>query len=166
MSSAQSDIEHRSSVPFLLSLILFSSHPSSIPSPMSPSWATADLGVLVPGDPPTKLYYLDSHPVPPEGPYTTLVAVHGTGFNSRIWLPLLPHLPPHTRLLAFNRRGYAGSSPPHVSASPGAGNTEGFGRQVLDLAAFVRFAVEGLGVPAAAQGEGKGGIVLFGWCVL
>ncbi|KZO93881.1 hypothetical protein CALVIDRAFT_539536 [Calocera viscosa TUFC12733] len=56
---------------------------------MAPSWSTVTLGVLVPGDPPVQLQYLDSHPTPPSVPYTTLIAVHGTGFNSRTF-PSLP----------------------------------------------------------------------------
>jgi len=130
----------------------------------SPSWSTSNLGTIVPGDPAVHLHYLDSHPSPPPVPYTTVIAVHGTGFNSRIWLPLLPHLPPNLRLLAFNRRGHAGSSAVHESKEQTSGNVEAFGRYVLDLVGFLRFAVEQLGVPATDEAEeGKGGIVLLGW---
>ncbi|EJT96884.1 hypothetical protein DACRYDRAFT_112225 [Dacryopinax primogenitus] len=131
----------------------------------SPQWSTANLGVLVPGDPVLSLRYLDSHPLPPQEPYTTIIAVHGTGYNSRIWLPLLPHLPPSVRLLAFNRRGHFGSCAPYVSSRPGSGNVDGFGRHVLDLAGFVRFAVEVLGVTPARKEGRKGGVVLLGWWI-
>ncbi|KZO93880.1 alpha/beta-hydrolase [Calocera viscosa TUFC12733] len=132
---------------------------------MSPTWSTAHLGVLVPGDAPIHLHYFDNSPSTPSAPYTTVILVHGNGFNSHIWVPSLPHLPPNTRVLAFNRRGYTGSSPPHASTQQLPGNVEAFGRYVVDLLGFLKYAVEVLGVhPAPSEGQGKkGGIVLVGW---
>ncbi|KZT58710.1 alpha/beta-hydrolase [Calocera cornea HHB12733] len=132
---------------------------------MEPTWSTAELGVLVPGDPPIHLQYFDTSPKPPSGAYTTLILVHGTGFNSRIWYPCLPHLPPSMRVLAFNRRGYTGSSPAHESSDPQPMDVEAFGRYVLDLLGFMRYAVDVLRVPPTPrEGEvNKGGIVLLGW---
>ncbi|KZO93878.1 hypothetical protein CALVIDRAFT_600361 [Calocera viscosa TUFC12733] len=129
---------------------------------MSPTWSTAHLGVLVPGDAPIHLQYFDTSPSPPSAPYTTVILVHGTGFNSHIWVPSLPRLPRNTRMLAFNRRG---SSPPHASAQQQPGNVEAFGRYVIDLLGFLKYAVEVLGVPpASSEGQGrKGSIVLVGW---
>ncbi|KZT58715.1 alpha/beta-hydrolase [Calocera cornea HHB12733] len=131
--------------------------------PMSFAWSTAELGVLCPGDDPVCLYYGDTSPdrVSLE-PYTTIIALHGTGFNSEIWNPWLQHIPTDVRLIAFNRRGFAGSSPVHQSTEVLPSNPEAYGRYVLDLLAFIKFVVEVLRVPSKSE-NGSGGIALLGW---
>ncbi|KZO93879.1 hypothetical protein CALVIDRAFT_566110 [Calocera viscosa TUFC12733] len=114
---------------------------------MSLSWSTAQLGVLVPGDEPVSLRYGDTHPGRSDAePYTTIIAFHGTGFNSIIWSPWLEHLPANVRLIAANRRGYFGSSPVHESQQLLPNNPEAFGRYVVDTLAFIKFAVDVLKV--------------------
>ncbi|EJT96898.1 alpha/beta-hydrolase [Dacryopinax primogenitus] len=129
---------------------------------MSFSWSIAELGNLVSGDQPVSLRYGDTNPRRAAGtPYTTIIALHGIGVNSNIWLPWLPHLPEDIRLLALNRRGFNGSSDLH---QPTDGNfVESYGRYLLDLVAFVKYAVEVLKIPPKDPKTGKGGIVLLGW---
>ncbi|KAF8529854.1 Alpha/Beta hydrolase protein [Gautieria morchelliformis] len=61
----------------------------------------------------TQLFYQDSGvPTLDDKPYTTLVVVHGLGYNSHIFHRL--HriaAASHVRLVTLNRRGYAGSTP-------------------------------------------------------
>ncbi|KAF8524892.1 hypothetical protein BU17DRAFT_84452 [Hysterangium stoloniferum] len=61
----------------------------------------------------TDFYYVDSGvPTLKDRPYTTLVMLHGRGFNSHIFHRLLPVAKStHIRLVLVNRRGYAGSTP-------------------------------------------------------
>ncbi|EJT96893.1 hypothetical protein DACRYDRAFT_112233 [Dacryopinax primogenitus] len=99
---------------------------------MSVTWSSADLGTLVPGDPPVTLRYFDTHPLPSnQDESTAIIALHGLGWNSKIFLPWLSHAPRDLRVLGVNRRGYEGSSPPHPQ--PGT-----FGRELIALLAFVR----------------------------
>ncbi|GAA6022948.1 hypothetical protein JCM10207_007726 [Rhodosporidiobolus poonsookiae] len=110
------------------------------------------------------LAYLDSfdllHPDERPEEYTTVVGLHGVGFNSAVWTPLLPHLPPSIRFLAYNQRSYAGSSPAFSPTQPGG--VDAMAAYVGDLMQFVGFAVQELGVREKKDG-GEGGIVLLGW---
>jgi len=131
---------------------------------MSFEWSTANLGVLVPGDEPVSLRYGDySRDRQSIGSYTTIIALHGTGFNSNIWTPWLPHLPPDIRLIVLNRRGYAGSSPLHQSRKMLPCDTESYGRDVFDVFAFIKFVADILDVPQSSVAGNAGGIVLLGW---
>ncbi|EJT96891.1 hypothetical protein DACRYDRAFT_119714 [Dacryopinax primogenitus] len=130
------------------------------------SWSTAELGSLVSGDHPVRLRYGDTHPGrTSQTPYTTIIALHGIGFNSNIWSPWLPHLPQDIRLIALNRRGFGGSSGLHQPQERlvDGTNTESYGRYLLDLLAFVKYAVKVLKLPGKDTKTGKGGIVLLGW---
>ncbi|EJT96890.1 hypothetical protein DACRYDRAFT_112230 [Dacryopinax primogenitus] len=52
---------------------------------MSFTWSTADLGVVVDGDDPITLRYGDTSPErSATPPYTTIIALHGSGFNATI----------------------------------------------------------------------------------
>ncbi|KZO93876.1 hypothetical protein CALVIDRAFT_556671 [Calocera viscosa TUFC12733] len=133
---------------------------------MSFIWSTAELGTLVPGNEPIRLRYGDTHPGrPPSERYTTIVALHGAGFNDNIWLPWISHLPSDVRLIAINRRGFSGSSATHQSCEILPNDTEAFGRYTVDLFAFIKFVVETLKVPDHKT-DGSGGIVLLGWNVI
>ncbi|GAA5890942.1 hypothetical protein JCM6882_008862 [Rhodosporidiobolus microsporus] len=89
--------------------------------------------------------------------YTTVIGLHGTGFNSVGWAPIIPHLPPSIRFLAFNQRSYAGSSPAFETKQPGA--VDATAQYVVDTMEFFNYAVEELG----AKKKEEGGVVLMGW---
>ena len=76
------------------------------------------------------------------------------------WTPLLGELPNDVRLLAFNQRAYAGSSP--ALELEEEGGTDATAAYLCDVGEFVRFAAEELGVPpVGAGGAGGGGVVLL-----
>ncbi|KZT58722.1 hypothetical protein CALCODRAFT_494633 [Calocera cornea HHB12733] len=47
------------------------------------TWAYADLGAIVPGDPPVTVRYFDTHPHISSKECTTIIALHDTGWNAR-----------------------------------------------------------------------------------
>ncbi|BGP05039.1 hypothetical protein JCM10049v2_000843 [Rhodotorula toruloides] len=93
--------------------------------------------------------------------YTTVVGLHGVGFNSAVWTPLLPALPSSIRFLAYNQRSYARSSPAFDATQPGG--TDATATYLCDLMEFLRFAVDELGVQGVDEETHEGGIVLLGW---
>ncbi|BGP45015.1 hypothetical protein JCM10450v2_000830 [Rhodotorula kratochvilovae] len=112
-----------------------------------------------------ELAYIDSwHGTPVEdrpAHYSTWIGVHGVGFNSAVWTPLLPALPANVRFLAYNQRSYAQSSPAFDAKEPGG--VDATARYLCDLMGFVRFAVEELGVPGVDEQTHEGGVMLMGW---
>ncbi|GAA5964374.1 hypothetical protein JCM21900_001432 [Sporobolomyces salmonicolor] len=92
--------------------------------------------------------------------YLTIVGLHGVGFNSAIWNPLIPSLPSDVRFLAYNQRSYTGSSPAFPAKAPGG--TDATAQYLVDLMEFVNWAVEQLELPKV-EGEGQGGVVLLSW---
>jgi len=124
---------------------------------MSLDWTTATLAPI-PGEEPIHLRYFDTGvPKSVAEPYTTIVAIHGFSSNSGAWENSAALFAKDYRFLAHNRRGYEGSSD-HYEGEP----TDAVGRYMLDLAGFVRFAAEELGVPPK-DSKGRGGIVVMGW---
>ncbi|GAA6059073.1 hypothetical protein JCM10212_002044 [Sporobolomyces blumeae] len=115
--------------------------------------------------PDVHLSYFDSwadHDPKRERPerYTTLVALHGVGFNGAVFSPLIPYLPETIRLVAYNQRSYAGSSPAFASKTPGA--VDATAAYLIDLVAFLKWTTDELDVPKKGP-DGQGGIVLLGW---
>jgi len=124
---------------------------------MALGWKTATLAPI-PGEDPIRLRYFDTGvPGGAGGAYTTLIAVHGFSSNGGAWANSAPLFGEKYRFMAHNRRGYEGSND-HYAGAPG----DAVGRYMLDLAGFVRFVVEELGVPPN-DGKGAGGVVLLGW---
>ncbi|KAF5009713.1 hypothetical protein FDECE_4059 [Fusarium decemcellulare] len=59
-----------------------------------------------------KLAYRDTGPVAGSSDYTTVVIIHGLGFHSANFIPMLPFAATHnSRLVVLNRREYPGSDP-------------------------------------------------------
>ncbi|BGP12987.1 hypothetical protein JCM10213v2_000904 [Rhodosporidiobolus nylandii] len=106
-----------------------------------------------------ELSYLDSwaslEPSARPGRHTTLVCLHGVGFNSAIWQPLLPSLTPSIRLLAYNQRSYADSSPAFPIRENGG--VDAAAAYLVDLMRFLDFAVRELGI----KEKEEGGVVLM-----
>ncbi|ORY54860.1 Alpha/Beta hydrolase protein [Leucosporidium creatinivorum] len=93
--------------------------------------------------------------------YTTIIGLHGVGFNSAIWTPLLPHLPASTRFIAYNQRSYTGSSPAYQSEKEGG--TDATAAYLGDLLAFLEWVVAEVKLPGVDDATSEGGIVLLGW---
>ncbi|EJT98476.1 alpha/beta-hydrolase [Dacryopinax primogenitus] len=125
---------------------------------MALDWKTATLAP-VPGEESIHLRYFDTGV--PEGvsePYTTIIAIHGFSSNAGAWANSASiFAKTGFRFIAHNRRGYEGSSEYYEGPVKDA-----VGRYMLDLAGFVRFAVDELDIPSK-DARGRGGIVLMGW---
>ncbi|KZP00907.1 alpha/beta-hydrolase [Calocera viscosa TUFC12733] len=132
---------------------------------MSFASATVQLPVLVPGDKPAEFKYFDSQPAGSgPAPKTTIVAVHGTCFDSAIWEPWLPSLRANNiRLLSYNRRGYEGSPPLYKEDPPSKGLVQTTVRYTCDMLGFLKYAVDELGVQQTDKSTKTGGVVLLGW---
>jgi hypothetical protein len=72
-----------------------------------------------------------------------------------VWTPLLPFLPPTLRFVAYNQRGYTGSSPAFDIKREGG--VDAAGAYLSDAMEFFRFAVEELGAKTVEEG----GVVLL-----
>ncbi|GAA5962073.1 hypothetical protein JCM3765_005512 [Sporobolomyces pararoseus] len=109
-----------------------------------------------------ELAYIDSFSQlqPEERPkkYTTILAIHGVGFNSAVFSPLIPHLPSNVRLLAYNQRSYRGSSPAFRGKEKGGSDTTA--RYLEDFLEFVDWSVRNLNLTSKEDG---GQVVVLGW---
>ncbi|GAA5922235.1 alpha/beta fold hydrolase [Sporobolomyces koalae] len=110
-----------------------------------------------------RLSYIDSfsllkpHERPPT--YQTILAVHGVGFNSAIFSPLIPHLSSTTRFIAYNQRSCTGSSPAYESRAKGG--TDVTARYLKDMLEFLEWCIECLELPRKT--EAGGGVVVLSW---
>ncbi|GAA5853451.1 hypothetical protein JCM8547_002462 [Rhodosporidiobolus lusitaniae] len=89
--------------------------------------------------------------------FTTIFALHGVGFNSAVWTPILPLLPPSIRFIAYNQRSYKGSSQAVEIKEPGG--VDAAAQYFVDMLDMFEFCVEELG----AKKVEEGGVVLLGW---
>ncbi|GAA6007207.1 hypothetical protein JCM11491_003044 [Sporobolomyces phaffii] len=109
-----------------------------------------------------ELSYIDSFSlVKPEqqpGKYTTILGIHGVGFNSSVFSPLIPHLPPNTRFLAYNQRSYSGSS--SAFRSQAKGGVDATAAYLEDFLAFLAWSVRELGLTSKRDG---GDVVVLSW---
>ncbi|KAF8643346.1 hypothetical protein AX16_009075 [Volvariella volvacea WC 439] len=121
--------------------------------------------LTIPND--ISFFYEDSGPVPGSN-YTTLVFIHGMGFNGGVFKKLLAPAAKHGfRVVSLYRRDYKPSTS-FGEAEFGLlqGGVEGhrkyLAQQGVELALFLdRFIVEQAVPPAASNGEG--GVVPIGW---
>ncbi|KAF8641395.1 hypothetical protein AX16_010014 [Volvariella volvacea WC 439] len=112
-------------------------------------------------------FYEDSGPVPGSS-YTTLVIIHGMGFNGGVFKKLLPRAAKHgLRVVSLYRRDYKPSSAFKESdfdllKGGVEGHRKHLAQQGLEFASFLdRFIVEH-DIPALTS-DGEGGIVPVGW---
>lgn len=78
-----------------------------------------------------------------------------TSFVADVWTPLLPFLPTNVRFVAYNQRGYTGSSPAFEIKEEGG--VDAAGAYLSDTMEFFRFVVDELG----AKKVEDGGVVLL-----
>ncbi|KAF8591065.1 hypothetical protein K439DRAFT_1627154 [Ramaria rubella] len=139
----------------------------------------------------TQFFYQDSGvPLLDDKAYTTLVAVHGFGFNGHIFNRLVPLAKAsHIRLVLLNRRGYHGStpfsneetSPIDPSAFSGEEETASavsrserilsahyatfLQQRGAEMARFLSWFIDNEKIPPRSNDAGRasGGISLLGW---
>ncbi|KLO10048.1 alpha/beta-hydrolase [Schizopora paradoxa] len=123
-----------------------------------------------------RLAYIDSGPVPGDN-YTTLVCIHGYQYSALSFARLLPKAAEHNlRVIALNRRDYAGSSPfssnelAAIDRGEPESQDEFFKKRGLEIAEFLVWVTEELGIPKArstvspgGKSQPKGGLCLLGW---
>ncbi|EJC99595.1 uncharacterized protein FOMMEDRAFT_160017 [Fomitiporia mediterranea MF3/22] len=116
-----------------------------------------------------ELSYSDSG-APAQGPYTTVVAVHGMGFTYAIFTKVQAIAPrANFRFIAVVRRGYEGSTP--FSEADTAATTSGTDEEKLDFlnARGIEFAisidklVQQLDLLQITEDGKSGGVALLGW---
>ncbi|KAJ6467926.1 Alpha/Beta hydrolase protein [Mycena sanguinolenta] len=111
------------------------------------------------------ILYTDSG-APPTQDYTTLVVLHGTGFNGFSLASLHKHAHQRNlRTILCNRREYYGSSP-HTDeeiAELHAGNKDFQDRLALQTAWLIAHLLEHQHTPRPTDDGNKGGVVLMGW---
>ncbi|KAF8643345.1 hypothetical protein AX16_009074 [Volvariella volvacea WC 439] len=115
-----------------------------------------------------KFAYLDSGSRQKSSTYTTLVFVHGDGFNAGVYTNLLPIASDYGfRIVALNRRDY----PPTTALSAAelaplsqgvAGELAFFRERGKELGLFLDAFIQKNNIPAA-RSDRTGGIVLVGW---
>ncbi|KAI6130895.1 Alpha/Beta hydrolase protein [Pisolithus thermaeus] len=102
--------------------------------------------------------------------YTTIVFIHGTGYNATVFRKLFPFGPNHNyRIVSLHRRGYAPSSPwteEEVALFTSSDLEDGkkFLRLAgLQIARFLLGFAASQGIPKYDKEKDTGGIVLHGW---
>ncbi|KAG7087823.1 hypothetical protein E1B28_013762 [Marasmius oreades] len=113
-----------------------------------------------------QIFFTDSGPPPDSDDYTTLVILHGSGFNGFGFEKF--HIVAHSlnlRTVIWNRRGYPGSTP-YTDLELGdlkQGRKifmERIGRQ---LGEFLKQFIKKENIPKATRDRTAGGIALMGW---
>ncbi|TFK60011.1 hypothetical protein BDN72DRAFT_850897 [Pluteus cervinus] len=112
--------------------------------------------------------YLDSGPVPKHDSYTTLVFLHGMGFNSVVFDKIrFLATTNKVRIVAVNRREYAPTSPLNVAelavlsqGDPGAATY--FRQRGNEIGLFLDKWIQQNHIPIARP-NGDGGLSLVGW---
>jgi pimeloyl-ACP methyl ester carboxylesterase len=114
----------------------------------------------------TEYSYNDGGPVPGSIDYTTLVTIHGSGFNGASFVHMHEYAHQRNlRLINVNRRGYRGST----KFSDTDLDDFGGGRQVyhhklaLQLSQFLEHLVLVENIPPPDMNRKSGGIVFLGW---
>ncbi|KAE9407333.1 hypothetical protein BT96DRAFT_874657 [Gymnopus androsaceus JB14] len=147
------------------------------PTPAAATWSSKTYSI--PGG--IEFFATDSGPPPNSNDYTTIILIHGAGFNGYSFQKL--HSLAHTfnlRTVAFNRRDYSGSTPytPEELSSMENGDKAFIDRLGMHLHEFLKCFVEEEEIPRISldkrMDNGKhrigkvdakleGGLVLVGW---
>ncbi|KAJ8501745.1 hypothetical protein ONZ45_g12034 [Pleurotus djamor] len=114
----------------------------------------------------TRIYYTDTGPHPSFDDYTTVVIVHGLGFNGHGFEILHAYAHEHgLRLVIINRRQYPGSSSYTPQEVASLGDSEFvFDHLSLTLSNFLVTFIESAGIPSK-NAEGGGGLAVLGWSI-
>ncbi|TFK73131.1 hypothetical protein BDN72DRAFT_762223 [Pluteus cervinus] len=111
--------------------------------------------------------YLDSGPVASSNSYTTLMLLHGTGFNSLVFNQILPLAKANNlRIVAINRRDYAPttlltSAEIAVMSQGDTGAQTYFQQRGNEIGLFIDKWLQQNTIPTVHNGQG--GIAIVGW---
>ncbi|KAK4046882.1 hypothetical protein OIV83_005778 [Microbotryomycetes sp. JL201] len=99
----------------------------------------------------------------PTKAYTTIIGLHGTGYNSNAWLKPFEFTKTSdsVRFIAYNQRSYAGSTPQFDIKEPAG--VDATGAYLEDLVRFIAWTVDELKLPPYDVETGRGGLILLGW---
>ncbi|KAJ7058720.1 hypothetical protein C8F01DRAFT_990008 [Mycena amicta] len=114
-----------------------------------------------------EIFYTDSG-APQKDPYTytTMLMLHGTGFNGESMNRLHDHAHTHNlRIILWNRRDYRGSTPyTDIELEDlRTGNKLHFDKQALQIASFFEHLIDVERIPMLSADRKRGGIILGGW---
>ncbi|KAF5351133.1 hypothetical protein D9756_008244 [Leucocoprinus leucothites] len=112
------------------------------------------------------LSYMDSGPVKGTSAYTSVIMLHGTGFNGHVFEPLHDLAAQYRlRIFAVNRKGYTGSSNYSDAELDDIRNGKPavFDRSAILVGHFIEHLVRKYDLPEPDAGRTKGGVVLLGW---
>ncbi|KAJ7671855.1 hypothetical protein B0H17DRAFT_948063 [Mycena rosella] len=113
-----------------------------------------------------EILYTDSG-APKTTDYTTLVVVHGTGFNgcTRLCFPTRVRPQYNLRIILWNRRGYRGSTKysDEELADLKAGRKVFQDRLAIQTAWFLEHFIKNESSPKVTADRSAGGFILMGW---
>jgi pimeloyl-ACP methyl ester carboxylesterase len=113
-----------------------------------------------------EIFYNDSGPVPGSEDYTTLVTLHGSGFNGEGFQPMIncAHSK-NFRVINWNRRHYRGTTPYSEEELDDLkkGCKAFFDKHAAQIAWFLAHLVQVEQVPKPDPEAKTGGIVVMGW---
>ncbi|KAI0326884.1 alpha/beta-hydrolase [Cubamyces sp. BRFM 1775] len=120
------------------------------------------------------LYFEDSGAPAGSADYVTLVLIHGTGFHSAVYRPMIPFAAEHNlRLVLVNVRGYPGSTPYSKEESDELRSPDRAVRALavtkrgMDIAAFLCWFIETESIPPIHERTDDnarvGGLSLLSW---
>ncbi|KAJ3777395.1 hypothetical protein FB446DRAFT_718010 [Lentinula raphanica] len=120
------------------------------------------------------LSYIDSGP-PTTDYYETIILVHGNSFSNAVFKRLLSRSKEHNiRMIALNRRGYAGSTPytpqelsmfENEQAHSNEGKRRFLEDRGVEILRFTDECIQRFDLPSISDHEGKqvGGVAILGW---
>ncbi|KAJ7088202.1 hypothetical protein C8R43DRAFT_297737 [Mycena crocata] len=112
-----------------------------------------------------EIFYTDSGP-PKSSDYTTLLVLHGTGFNGYGFVRLHAYAHKHNmRTILWNRREYYGSTPYNEAelADMRAGRQSFLNHQAVQLTWFLEHFIAHENTPRVSADRTTGGFVVMGW---
>jgi predicted alpha/beta-fold hydrolase len=112
-----------------------------------------------------EIFYNDSGPVPGSEDYTTLVTLHGSGFNGGFQPMINCAQSKNFRVINWNRRHYHGTTPYSEEELDDLRNGRKvfFDKHAAQLAWFLEYLVKVEQVPKPDTEAKTGGIVVMGW---
>ncbi|KAH8114765.1 Alpha/Beta hydrolase protein [Phellopilus nigrolimitatus] len=117
----------------------------------------------------TQFAYVDSG-APQSDTYTTVVCVHGFTFNALTFSRLLPLAHKYNlRIIALNRRDYAGSTPfsdaelDVVRGKDDHAHKDFLQKRGLEIARFLVWVISEKKIPRTSEDGTLGGLALLGW---
>ncbi|KXN80943.1 hypothetical protein AN958_06573 [Leucoagaricus sp. SymC.cos] len=110
--------------------------------------------------------YMDSGPMKDSGTYTAVIMLHGSGFNSYVFMPLHEFAAQYRlRLFVVQRKGYAGSSAYSDDELEGlrAGDSAFLDQSAILLGHLIAYLITKHDLPEPNAECTEGGVILLAW---